>query len=92
MTSHLLSEAGGPSFRSSIGVMSVTEPLRDTSFDTVIVGGSALPGALTPGVIKFLRRAVRDAVGLPQPAPARFVLAEAGLLDGRRRPPLECGA
>jgi transcriptional regulator GlxA family with amidase domain len=80
---HLLSEAGGL-IRSSIGVDVVTEPLRDTSFDTVIVGGSPLPGALTPGVIKFLRRAVRRCRRVAATCTGAFVLAEAGLLDGRR--------
>jgi transcriptional regulator GlxA family with amidase domain len=80
---HLLSEAGGL-IRSAIGVDVVTEPLSDTSFDTVIVGGSALPGALTPGVIKFLRRAVRRCRRVAATCTGAFVLAEAGLLDGRR--------
>src|SRR5439155_26477111 len=35
---HLLSETGGP-IRSSIGFSVETEPLDDTNFDTVIVGG-----------------------------------------------------
>src|ERR1700694_1762822 len=54
---HLLSETGGP-IRSSIGISVATEPFDDTKFDTVIVGGSAVAGALTPGVITFLRQAL----------------------------------
>ena len=53
----LLSETGG-SIRSSIGVSVATEPFDDTNFDTLTVGGSAVIGSLTPGVIKFLRQAL----------------------------------
>jgi hypothetical protein len=48
-----LSETGG-SIRSSIGVSVGTQPLDDTNFDTLIVGGGAVVGSLTPGVIRFL--------------------------------------
>jgi transcriptional regulator GlxA family with amidase domain len=80
---HLLSETGGP-VRSSIGFNVMTEPLSGTNFDTVIVGGSAVAGALTPGVVKFLRRAVRRCRRVASICVGAFVLAEAGLLDGRR--------
>jgi transcriptional regulator GlxA family with amidase domain len=80
---HLLSEAGGL-IQSSIGINVMTEPLDGRSFDTVIVGGSALPGALTPGVIKFLQRALRRSRRVASTCTGAFVLAEAGLLDGRR--------
>jgi transcriptional regulator GlxA family with amidase domain len=62
----------------------MTEPLDGRSFDTVIAGGSALPGALTPGVIKFLQRALRRCRRVAATCTGAFVLAEAGLLDGRR--------
>jgi len=80
---HLLSETGGL-IRSSIGFDVMTESLDDANFDTVIVGGSAVAGALTPGVIKFLRRAVRQCRRVASICVGAFVLAEAGLLDGRR--------
>jgi transcriptional regulator GlxA family with amidase domain len=53
---HLLSETGG-SIRSSIGISVATEPFDDTTFDTLIVDGSASIGSLTPGVIKFMHQA-----------------------------------
>jgi len=80
---HLLSETGG-SVRSSIGVSVATEPFDETNFDTVVVGGSAVAGALTPGVIKFLRQALQRSRRLASTCTGAFVLAEAGLLDGRR--------
>jgi transcriptional regulator GlxA family with amidase domain len=80
---HLLSETGG-SIRSSIGIEVATEPFADTNFDTLMVGGSAVVGALTPGVIKFLRQALGRSRRLASTCAGAFVLAEAGLLDGRR--------
>src|SRR5712672_2522936 len=80
---HLLSETGG-SIRSSIGISVATEPFDDTKFDTVMVGGSAVAGALTRGVITFLRQALERSRRVASTCTGAFVLAEAGLLDGRR--------
>jgi transcriptional regulator GlxA family with amidase domain len=79
----LLSETGG-SIRSSIGVSVATEPFDDTNFDTLMVGGSAEVGSLTPGVIKFLRQALGRYRRVAATCTGAFILAEAGLLDGRR--------
>ncbi|SHH73854.1 GlxA family transcriptional regulator [Bradyrhizobium erythrophlei] len=79
----LLSETGG-SIRSSIGVSVATEPFDNTNFDTLIVGGSAVVGSLTPGVIKFLHQALARHRRVASTCIGAFVLAEAGLLDGRR--------
>src|SRR6266404_2548775 len=80
---HLLSETGG-SILSSIGIGVATEPFDDTNFDTLMVGGSAVVGSLTPGVIKFLRQALERSRRVASTCTGAFVLAEAGLLDGRR--------
>jgi transcriptional regulator GlxA family with amidase domain len=84
---HVLSENGGL-VPTSIGVGIMTEsldrPLDEAPFDTVIVGGSAVPGALTPGVIAFLQGAVQQSRRVASTCTGAFVLAEAGLLDGRR--------
>jgi transcriptional regulator GlxA family with amidase domain len=80
---HLLSETGG-SIRSSIGISVATEPFDETNFDTLLVGGSAVVGSLTPGVIKFLRKASGRSRRVASTCVGAFVLAEAGLLDGRR--------
>jgi transcriptional regulator GlxA family with amidase domain len=79
----VLSETGG-SIRSSIGISVATEPFDDTNFDTLIVGGSAVVGSLTPGVIKFLRQALGRSRRVASTCVGAFILAEAGLLDGRR--------
>ena len=80
---HLLSETGG-SIRSSVGIGIATEPFDDKDFDTLIIGGSAVVGALTPGVIKFLRQGLERSRRVASTCTGAFVLAEAGLLDGRR--------
>src|SRR6478736_1095664 len=80
---HLLSETGG-SIRSSVGIGVATEPFDDRKFDTLMVGGSVAAGALTPGVVKFLRRGLQRSRRVASTCTGAFVLAEAGLLDGRR--------
>ena len=80
---HLLSETGGL-IRSSAGVSVATAPFDDTNFDTLMVGGSAVVGSLTSGVIKFLRQALGRSRRIAGTCVGAFVLAEAGLLDGRR--------
>jgi transcriptional regulator GlxA family with amidase domain len=80
---HLLSETGG-SIRSSSGISVATEPFDDGNFDTLMVGGSAVAQSLTPGVIRFLRQALQRSRRIASTCTGAFVLAEAGLLDGRR--------
>ena len=80
---HLLSETGGP-IPSSIGVSIMTERFDGTNFDTLIVGGSIRAGALTPGMIKFLRQGLERSRRVAGTCTGAFVLAEAGLLDDRR--------
>jgi transcriptional regulator GlxA family with amidase domain len=80
---HLLSETGG-SVVGSIGVSIATEPFDDTNFDTLITGGSTGIGALTPGVIEFLQQALGRCRRVAAICTGAFVLAAAGVLDGRR--------
>src|SRR5258706_15683045 len=54
---HLLSETGG-SGPSSLGFFVATKPFNNTNFDTLIFGGRAAKGTLTPGVVKIFRPAL----------------------------------
>ena len=80
---HLLSEAGGP-VRSSVGMTVETEALRDASFDTVIVGGGNEIEMPTPGLLRFIRDALGKTRRVASICTGAFILAEAGILDGRR--------
>ncbi|MGB3070245.1 MAG: GlxA family transcriptional regulator [Ottowia sp.] len=51
--------------------------------DTVMVAGELLPGPIAPGVKAFLVRAALEARRVAGVCTGAFVLAEAGLLDGR---------
>lgn len=79
----LLSEAGG-SVRTSIGVSVAAEPFTEADFDTLIICGSVVIEPSTPGLIKFVRQALARCRRVAATCTGAFILAEAGLLDGRR--------
>jgi transcriptional regulator GlxA family with amidase domain len=78
-----LSETGGPVL-SSVGMKVDTEAFGDPAFDTLIVTGAPFIMASTPGINSFVQQALKASRRLASICTGAYILAEAGILDGRR--------
>jgi transcriptional regulator GlxA family with amidase domain len=80
---HFVSESGDR-IKTSAGMALESEAFSDMPFDTLVVGGANTIQPSTPGLIAFMRDAPTRHRRIAAVCTGAFILAEAGLLDGRR--------
>lgn len=78
----VVSERGGP-VPSSAGVPVQTQDCHLQDWDTVVMGGALDVAPSSPGLRSFLQRALERSRRVASICTGAFILAEAGLLEGR---------
>lgn len=75
---------GGGLVPCSAGFSVEAEPFSGLRFDTVMIAAWLGIERPSPGLIQFVRRSLKTARRLAAPCTGAFILAEAGVLNGRR--------